>query len=235
MTEKLKIAIIGAIGVVLAAAIAAIATLSKGEPTSKDSKPGISVSGSDRTAIVQGAGTVTIDQSTTKSTDSLVRVVDVSAKQTKLDVATVDLKLRNAGDTSAFMKQLELHVIDSVVLEQCSRCPGEPVFPSAQYDMALPNLKPKTISQAISPRGVDRFEVAVQANHFSSFAVYKAQMRIVYDEDNKSVTTDAFMLTFGPLNWSLPFSDDAGCTTKAFLSACTTKNRELLRKIGYSR
>lgn len=232
MNNKVKIVLIGAGGAVAAAIVVAVVAFTRNEPPPK---PPVAVTGNDRTAIVPGSTNVTIDQSTSEATDSSVRVVDVSARKTNLDVATIDLELRNAGDTSAFLKRLELVLDDSAILDRCQRCPGRPVQPTASYDITLRDQKPMSISQAIGPRAVDRFTVAVQAGHFSQFAVYKARLRIVYDQDNKVVTTPEFMLPFGPEDWSLPESYEGACVSQEEWAACTQRNRELLRKLGYTK
>jgi hypothetical protein len=144
-----------------------------------------------------------------KAAGAAVRIVDISfsgdrkdspgARQTgnpvwmheRGDFVQVDLKLRNVSSEVAFLKSVIIHVDQLWHLEGFGYV-GAAIPPSAEYDVVLPirdapfSLK-QAISQSIEPNGVDRFLLTLHPEHPKFLFV--TRLEIVYDEDDKSVTS----------------------------------------------
>ena len=107
------------------------------------------------------------------------------------DFVQIDLKLRNVSSEVAFLKGVIIHVDRLLYLEDFGYM-GAAIPPSAEYDMVLPireapfSLK-HSISQSIEPNGVDRFILTLRPEY--SNILFITRLEIIYDEDDKSVTS----------------------------------------------
>ena len=125
------------------------------------------------------------DSSGTKRADNPVWM------RSRGDFVQVDLKLRNVSSEVAFLKSVIIHVDQLWHLEGFGYV-GAAIPPSAEYDVVLPiqqapfSLR-QSISQSIEPNGVDRFLLTLHPEHANFLFV--TRLEIVYDEDNKSVTS----------------------------------------------
>lgn len=186
------------------------------------------------------------------SSDSDLRIVDVTTHWLHFDLTEVDITMRNVGSSPAVIKSIELRVTDAVFLESCSLCPGAPVRTSATYDMSLgfgrQQSVEKQVAFSVPPRGEDRFALRVHVPYPQGpeFSVYRANLRIVSDEDNKETHTDHFHLASGNYGWAiqdLEFEpegwDHRSGPPSVYFSCnrevvnCVERNQALLSRIGY--
>lgn len=203
-------------------------------------------------ALIVALGSLIIAAFFRDSSDSDLRIVDVTTRWLHFDLTEVDITMRNVGSSPAVITSVELRVSDAVFLESCSLCPGAPVEPSATYDMSLGFGRQQSIEHqvrfSVAPRREDRFVLRVHVPYPQGpeFSVYRANLRIVSDEDNKDTYTDHFHLASGNYGWAIhdleyePEGwDDRDGPPAAYFScnrqvvACVERNQALLSRIGY--
>lgn len=169
------------------------------------------------------------------SSDSKVKLVDYSvtySEELGVLIPEIDLKMRNTGEQVAFIKKLEIEVIDEATYEDCRKPLYSLVEASAKYDIDLIRSPQKTISHAIKPAEVDRIKISVgRSEGGPTLTVYKTILKLIYDEDNKvSKSEPIFLKMIGPTVW-------AGMTslgvTKEQWNQCVARNKENFGKIGY--
>lgn len=114
----------------------------------------------------------------------------------------VDVKLRNISDQVAFLKRADVKVEKVWRLEWIpGNFAGE--LPTWNYDIALPRSgEPFTttfnISQSIDPNAVDRFTLTIGSEgaiETSVLYVYQLTIDLIYDEDDKVVSTGQMLIT----------------------------------------
>jgi len=150
--------------------------------------------------------------------ESSLQLVDVSFIDSG-EFPVLDIKLRNTGDKIAFLKRADFEVEKIWTLEAT-------VFPSAEevsqnYNVILPlSGDPysisKSISQSIKPNNVDRFTFTLgnDGGGPPRFYVYLMTVKLVYDEDDKSLKTQRLLFVTEragpPLSFALmgPFAKD---------------------------
>ena len=128
--------------------------------------------------------------------DSDLKLVNVMVNDSGFDYPKLDIKIRNTGDTIAFLKDSIITV--KKIFHLNSFCEYSAVETSAVYDILLP-FKNSTytehidISQSIKPNDVDRFTIIL--GHDSPYPsaggyIYLITVKFVYDEDNKYIESD---------------------------------------------
>jgi hypothetical protein len=110
--------------------------------------------------------------------------------ETTLVSVTLDIKLRNASNEVAFLKQAILYVQQVWTLKPVFHT-GALALPSANYDVEIPaNDAPfivaKAISQSIPPNDVDRFKLTM---HCQTHHLFLANLQLIYDAANKMLTS----------------------------------------------
>lgn len=107
----------------------------------------------------------------------------------------IDLKLRNTGDEVAFIKEINFKIIDSATYEDCRNPQYSLIKVSATYKVDLINNPIIKLSHAIKPNEVDRIKFIIGRNTGGpTLTVYKTKFDLIYDEDNKVVTSKPFFL-----------------------------------------
>lgn len=118
----------------------------------------------------------------------------------------LDIKLRNTGSQIAFIKTVIITVNNTWRLSPVYNT-GALIMPSANYDIELPiqEIIPysveSSISQAISPNDVDRFTLVLMSPpHY----VILAQLSLIYDSDNKRLSSDNLIFAKSGSSCSYP-------------------------------
>ncbi|MDR4470344.1 MAG: hypothetical protein MRJ68_18940 [Nitrospira sp.] len=129
------------------------------------------------------------------SQDSVLELVDLSLIDSiESGFPALDVKLRNKGDVTAFLKQAEVRILDKIEFSDCRPYMAEPV--TWTYDMNLEDPKVFAISQSVPAKGVDRF--AIRLGHTSQdpgfHGLYRMRLIITFDEDNKVVESKDFVI-----------------------------------------
>jgi hypothetical protein len=130
--------------------------------------------------------------------DSQVRLVALDAHVGE-EFAQLDVKLRNTGQSIAFLKAAELRVTKVWVFE----LPFQPYAQPAtwNYNVTLP-LKgapytaPFAVSQSIKPNDTDRFTITLANDDGfgQGTIVYLLELTLTYDEDDKRVTSKPILV-----------------------------------------
>lgn len=129
--------------------------------------------------------------------DSKVAFVDLGLGQStgeNTEFPTLDVKLRNRGDTAAFLKRAEVTVLDRIEFTDCADYYAEPT--SWTYQMNLENPAPFPLSQSVPAKGVDRFSILLghELNGANEHAFYRLRLTLIYDEDDKRLTSSDFAI-----------------------------------------
>lgn len=126
------------------------------------------------------------------------------------DFVQIDLKLRNVGGEVAFLKSVIIHVDRLFYLESFGYV-GAAIPPSAEYDLVLPiqeapfSLK-HSISQSIEANGVDRFLLTLRPEY--SNILFVTRLEIIYDEDDKSITSGHILFATRGGPFTFPTASD---------------------------
>ena len=166
--------------------------------------------------------------------DSDVRIVsvDITNGDDSLGNPVLDIKLRNIGDTVAFLKRFDLDIIGSATYEDC-RQPAYSLAPvTAEYDLDITEKDRVTISQVIAPNDFDRFVVKLgRKNGGPTPTVYKAKATVIYDEDDKVAISNYFYFRLiGPV---VPMGAAMRGVSKEAWDACVERNRKKFCEIDY--
>jgi hypothetical protein len=129
--------------------------------------------------------------------DSKLAIVDIGLARNPNQASgfpALDLKVRNTGDTSAFLKRARVDVIDRLTFTDCSAYSAKEA--TWTYELSVDNPKSIELSQEVPPRGVDRFLIVVghslRGAPFHAF--YRLRLVLISDEDNKELTSNDFTL-----------------------------------------
>lgn len=167
--------------------------------------------------------------------DSQVKIVDCLVSYTKkggIIQTAIDVKFRNIGNMTAFLKRTDFLIEGSATFVDCNypRYCLENV--SVTYDVDIEANRSIPISNSIKPNEVERFQLIVGRKHGGpSLTVYKAKLRILYDEDNKCVESEPFFIKLtGP---SVPLASYIHGVSKEEWDACMEKNRRAFAAIGF--
>jgi hypothetical protein len=134
-----------------------------------------------------------------------LEVVEFSANDAVVDQRPVlDIKLRNVSPEVAFIKRVEIQVDRIWEVVWPVGC-GPGVAPSGTYDLQLrlsgaPYTAPVEVSQGVPANGVDRFTLVLETDVQPTCAeefVFLASASIVYDEDDKRVTSRPLLFSIG--------------------------------------
>lgn len=105
----------------------------------------------------------------------------------------IDVKLRNTGDTVAFLKEIQFEIEEVIPLEDPRIIMYEQVPVSETYDFIMNSdpLQTLAISQSIPANGVDRFRIKILSSSgiHDMDVIYVFKLTFIYDEDNKSVVS----------------------------------------------
>jgi hypothetical protein len=123
------------------------------------------------------------------------------------ELPLLDFKLRNSGKEVAFIKRAEIRVEQNWTLHWPTAGGAAP--PSWNYDLVLPTtgapyVASVDLSQTVDPNGVDRFTITVSPDeHITPFAdyIYSMEVKLIYDEDNKEVSTGPLVYMVGYPKW----------------------------------
>ena len=125
--------------------------------------------------------------------------------ETTLVAVTLDIKLRNASNEVAFLKQAILHVQQVWALKPVFHT-GLMALPSANYDVEIPSkdapfIVTKAISQSIPPNDVDRFKLTM---HCQTHHLFLANLQLIYDAANKILTSGNLIFAQGGSSCTYP-------------------------------
>lgn len=124
-------------------------------------------------------------------------LVDAVVNDEQEGYPTLELKLRNTGQEVAFLKKAQFHITNVYGLSSGLMFKRVPV--SWNYNVLLPSTAPLIVdtdlSQSIQPNEVDRFTITLGAKEFlsDSSQVYRVQLSLIYNEDNRRLDTDNFL------------------------------------------
>lgn len=158
-----------------------------------------------------------VDQDTTtsqpavisSSNDSALQIVDVGFIEPEEDYPQLDIKLRNTGDSVAFLKRASFRVARAWKIDWPPPQGAGPVKPTWNYDVAFPKMSdPFTVShnvsQIIDPDDADRFTITVGVEgerEETTNYVYLMTVELVYDEDEKTISSGPILVAM-PSVWS---------------------------------
>jgi len=113
----------------------------------------------------------------------------------------IEVKIRNTGEETAFLKQARFTVHDAGTLRGGMVAPGYlpgRIDVSGQYTITLhaeSDVEVINISQAISPNEVDRFQFHVTFDGDSmATMLFLVSVELIYNEDNHTLRTDEMLL-----------------------------------------
>lgn len=169
--------------------------------------------------------------------DADLRLVDYTVTYPdKLDSPVVnpviDVKLRNPGDKTAFVKRVTFTVLGEATFEDCHKPLYQIETVSASYDVDITENPILDISHSLKPDEVDRFQITVgRAEGGPLLTVYKVKLSIIYNEDNRTVESEPFFLKLtGPTIAAGAFLPGVDEVT---WNECVKRNREAFGAIGY--
>lgn len=120
-------------------------------------------------------------------TDSIVELVDISIKEDG-EFPVLDVKLRNSGDTIAFLHKLEVNMVEYFQMNNIHIEFYSPVEPSQNYDIVLTSDEVQTfdISQAIPGNDIDRFTVTLATTTGDPYvpAICVFSIRLYYNSED---------------------------------------------------
>lgn len=135
--------------------------------------------------------------------DDEVTLVDTDNKSEIMSVNAgvyIDIKLRNTGDTVAFLKQIKFDMDEIFPLDNPKDVAYESVPVSETYDVILDDEYTQIIdvSQSIPANGVDRFRLKIlsSAGNNEMDVIYVFRMEFIYDGDNKSISSARYVAVF---------------------------------------
>lgn len=135
--------------------------------------------------------------------DDEVTLVDINDNSEIMSINAgvyIDIKLRNTGDTVAFLKQIKFDMDEIFPLDNPKDVAYQTVPVSETYDVILDNEYTQIIdvSQSIPANGVDRFRLKIlsSAGNDEMDVIYVFRMEFIYDGDNKSVSSDRYIAVF---------------------------------------
>lgn len=121
-----------------------------------------------------------------KKSDSIVELVDISIVEDG-EFPVLDIKLRNSGDTIAFLYKLEVNMIDYFQMNNIHVEHYYPEEPSYNYDIVLTDESIQTfnISQVIPGNDVDRFTVTLATTTGDPYvpAICAFSIRLYYNSE----------------------------------------------------
>ena len=139
-----------------------------------------------------------------RETKGSLQIVDANLEEGQARFPVLDLKLRNTGPI-AYIKQAKF-TVEKIWVYHSLNCP-KAVKASWVYDVLLPVAGyPKTVaapvSQAIANGDVDRFKFilgndAPAVDELNSY-VFLLNVRLIYDEDSKEISTPPLAFISGP-------------------------------------
>lgn len=167
--------------------------------------------------------------------DSDIRLVDctISNPDPESDsLPIIDIKLRNIGAKTAFLKRAGLELLGSATFEDCSKPQHTLVRSSWTYDLDIDENPEINISQALEPNQVDRFQIKVGRKQGGpTLTVYKAKLFIKYNEDNRTLNSEPFFVKMvGP---TVALAALYIGVTKEEWNACVERNNQKFGAIGY--
>ncbi len=132
-----------------------------------------------------------------KKGPSLLKIVDISLHEQKDKYPYIEIKLRNVGDSVAFIKKVIFDIKDvgAFMKVRDDRPCAVPI--SWNYDIKLSSEAGEysyEISQVVPPDDVDRFTFTLAHSAGPLNAIFKIFLKIIYDEDDKEITTEPILI-----------------------------------------
>ena len=114
----------------------------------------------------------------------------------------IDIKLRNTGDTVAFLKRVVINVHEFYPLVDPAETNYSYVPVTETYDILLNGEQNQTfeVSQMVEANGTDRFLIKVMSDigNMRMDVVYLFSVTLIYDEDDKTVESAKYIAVFPP-------------------------------------
>lgn len=195
METEVIVAIIGAFGVIVAAVISVI--------KKKDSNVSEKVPLANSINIIEGNQNIVGDGNNVEfilppKEEATIEIVDTEFVVDK--GFFIDIKLRNSGDKVAYIKKIEFNMYDIYAMRNPQMTSYKLVTPTATYDVVLNKEEKQTfsLSQAVSPNGVDRFRIKVASSIAETrmVTVYYFSFVLYYNEDNKTSESQKYIAVF---------------------------------------
>lgn len=197
METEIIVAIIGAIGAVVASVITVIVR-KKGKEISKTAPLSNSMN------VIEGSQNVVGDNNNVQfvlnqKEEALLQIVDTEFV-TEDDGFFIDIKLRNSGDRIAYLKEIEFNIHDIYAMINPQFTNYQLITPTATYDIILNGKKKQkfSLSQAIAANGVDRFRIKVASSiaETKMVTVYYFSFVLHYNEDDKTTESQKYIAVF---------------------------------------
>jgi hypothetical protein len=120
----------------------------------------------------------------------------------------LDIKLRNRGMVSTFLKRAEIEVLESTTLYRCGQPSAVPV--SYTYDLDLADPRPFPISQEVRAGGVDRFRIRLYDSRLRGLEqpAFRLRLVVVADEDDKKLISKEFSILLPPKEHFVALAQD---------------------------
>ncbi len=229
METEIIVAIIGALGVIVAAVI----SIAKKKDNSKFKKPSMPNS----INIIEGTQNVVGDNNNVEfvsppKEDAAIKIVDTEFVVDDSGFF-IDIKLRNPGDKVAYLKKIEFNMHDIYAMNNPQITNYKLIKPTATYDIVLNKEKKQIfpLSQAVSANGVDRFRIKVASSIAETrmVTVYYFSFVLYYNEDNKTSESQKYVAVFPST------SEWAGCyVSHTSMEIAKSNYLELLRISKYN-
>jgi hypothetical protein len=129
--------------------------------------------------------------------DSKLEIVDLSLSPNPEKgnlFPLLDIKLRNTGTVSTFIKRVRVEVLDRAQFKLCAGFTAVPVYWT--YKVSLDSPDWIQVSQEVPGHGVDRFNLILGHSErtLGVHVFYKLKLLIVSDEDDKTLTSKEFVV-----------------------------------------
>lgn len=132
--------------------------------------------------------------------EDMVYIVNETETLPYIEGVYVDIKLRNKGDTVAFLKKIEFEVEEIFPLDDPREICYNAVDVSETYDVILDDKTTQTIdiSQSIPANDVDRFRLKILSSVgiHDMDVIYVFKMKFIYDGDDKSILSARHIAVF---------------------------------------
>ena len=183
--------------------------------------------------VIPPNSVVSIDQKGGITEGANLELVELAVDDTKGSYPMIEVKLRNLGQGVVFLKKAQFHVTNVYGLRSRIQYSRVPI--SWNYDVLLPDDSPPyvteiDISQSIKPNDVDRFTFTLGTKKFEYQdigQIFRLQVKLIYNEDNKELTTDYLLLFM-----AYPARVQAFTETREYSAESSKKNMVVLKSIS---
>lgn len=160
---------------------------------------------------------------------------DAEGEMQEGEFQSIDITVRNVGDTVAVLTGLELVIQDHALIEFCEA--GSGLEPSVQYDVEMPtdpqvgDMVPVKISQQLAPDTADRFTVRLSVpppEEQNGMRLYLLDVLLEHDDAQRPLRAGRVVVAVPYLPSSLAFDVPPGSPPD--ITNCYQANRDSLQR-----